>query len=176
MGAQAALQQEHGSFVANVERMRLVADAVGEVPTAELRDRVSEAYESLTRLLVPHVMSEDERPRRAILWDRALTREHLEIARLLGELDALRLELVDPVPSRPQARALRRVLYGLYALMEVHVVGEDRCVCAHADQGPSEDRGSIGAYASVGSGRSSAGTSVPGRRGRPDAPPATPRT
>ena len=39
-----ALRQEHGAFVENVEQMRLVADAVGEVPIEELRHRVSEVY------------------------------------------------------------------------------------------------------------------------------------
>lgn len=131
------LREQHREFVSSTEQIRHVADAVGDVPLAELREGICEVYESLVRDLIPHAMAEDQAPlaqvtgrlnRRAPVTD-PLTREHLEIAQLMDELDALRWELAYPLISGHQEQALRRVLYGLYALMRVHVVGEERCVC-----------------------------------------------
>jgi hypothetical protein len=132
------LREQHRDFVCSTEAIRQVADSVGEIPLAELRERICEIYECLLRRLIPHAMAEDQFPLAQVTgWvnrgsssSDAVTREHLEIARLINELDALRWELAYPLITSMQEQALRRVLYGLYALFCVHVVdGEYRCVC-----------------------------------------------
>lgn len=142
------LREQHRDFVSRTETIREVADSVGEVPLHELRERVCEIYELLVRRLVPHVMAEDRAPLPQVIGgvDRGggssdlVTREHLEMARLMDELDALRWELSYPLITSMQEQALRRVLYGLYALLCVHVVGgEERCVCER-DVGALEER------------------------------------
>jgi hypothetical protein len=132
------LREQHRDFVCNTEAIRQVADSVGEIPIDDLRERICEIYECLVRRLIPHAMAEDQFPLAQVTGrvDRGntatdpLTREHLEIAQLMNELDALRWELAYPLITSMQEQALRRVLYSLYALMCVHVVGgEERCVC-----------------------------------------------
>lgn len=126
----------HDEFAENVETIRDAADAVGRVPVAELRERICHLYDVLTRKLIPHVMEDDrsspaETALRlddcAALLD-PVTREHVEIAGLLEELDALRWELADPTITELQEQALRRVLYGLHAMMKLHLVGGGQCV------------------------------------------------
>jgi hypothetical protein len=58
-----------------------------------------------------------------------VTREHLEIEQLLVELDGLRWELAHPVITSAREQALRRVLYGLYAQLHVHLVSGTGCIC-----------------------------------------------
>lgn len=132
------LREQHRDFVSNTEVVRQIADSVGEMPLHELRERVSEIYEILVRRLIPHLMAEGRLPL-VQLTDREdggsapsdlATRKHLEMSRLVNELDALRWELAYPLITSMQEQALRRVLYGLYALLCVHLVGGDeRCVC-----------------------------------------------
>jgi hypothetical protein len=131
------LREQHREFVCDTEAIRQAADAVGETSLDELRERICGVYACLVRRMIPHAMAEDQAPlgqvtgrvpRGNAVTD-PLTREHLEIAQLMDELDALRWELAYPLITSHQERALRRVLYGLYALMRVHLVGEERCVC-----------------------------------------------
>jgi hypothetical protein len=136
------LGEQHREFVSSTEAIRQVADSIGEVPIDVLRDRICEVYQSLVRGLIPHAMAEDQAPLAQVTGrigeasavTDPLTREHLEIAQLVDELDALRWELAYPLITSLQEQALRRVLYGLYALMKVHVVGAERCVCNLREQ------------------------------------------
>jgi hypothetical protein len=131
------LREQHREFVCDTEAIRRVADSIGSAEIATLREHVCELYGCLVRRMIPHAMAEDQAPLAQVTGHVAvmhrvtdpLTREHLEIAQLIDELDALRWELAYPLLTPNQERALRRVLYGLYALMRVHVVGEERCVC-----------------------------------------------
>lgn len=132
------LREQHRDFALNTEAIRQVADSVGEIPLCELSERVCEIYELLVRRLAPHAMAEDRSPlaqvtgriNRGSTSSGPVTRAHLEMARLMNELDALRGELAYPLITSMQEQALRRVLYGLYALLCVHLVGgEERCVC-----------------------------------------------
>lgn len=131
------LHEEHVEFETGTEHLRRVADSVGVVPIAKLRPELCRAYEDLVRRLVPHAMAEDRsplsqvgrnKPRSRSVLD-AVTREHLEIEQLLVELDGLRWELAHPVITAAQEHALRRVLYGLYALLGVHLVSGTGCIC-----------------------------------------------
>ncbi len=54
-----------------------------------------------------------------------MSRDHVEIARLTAELNALREELDSGYPGLAVLRELRRVLYGLYALVSVHFAKEE---------------------------------------------------
>ena len=141
------LRDEHHEFAENVETIRHAADAVGRITVAELRERICHLYDVLTRRLIPHVMADD----RSSLAETALrlddcaalldplTREHVEIAGLLEELDALRWELADPTISDLQEQAFRRVLYGLYTILKLHVVGDGECLLDLAE--PTEADG-----------------------------------
>ncbi len=140
------LHEEHLEFADDAETIRRVADSVGMVPLPELRQRICEAYDILTRRSIPHAMAEDHSPLsqvtvplpHATVAD-PVTREHLAIAQLVEELEALRWELAHPAISEAQELALRRVLYGLYALMRVHLVVKGPCMCDINDVGDVVD-------------------------------------
>jgi iron-sulfur cluster repair protein YtfE (RIC family) len=54
-----------------------------------------------------------------------MSRDHVEVGRLTDELASLRSELSGPTLGEAQAKALRRVLYGLYALVKLHFAKEE---------------------------------------------------
>ncbi len=53
-----------------------------------------------------------------------MSRDHVEVGRYIDELAALREELADR-PTSVQIESLRRVLYGVYALLKVHFAKEE---------------------------------------------------
>jgi hemerythrin HHE cation binding domain-containing protein len=131
------LHEEHVEFADDVEDLRRLADSVGFVPTNELRDRLCRVYDALTHRVIPHVMAEDGSPLGQVTAtavpndspDEPLAREHAEIGQLLSELDGLRWELAHPELAAGQQQALRRVLYGLFALIRTHLLGTKGCAC-----------------------------------------------
>jgi Hemerythrin HHE cation binding domain len=131
------LHEEHVEFAEEVEDLRRVADSVGFVPANELRDRVCETYDQLTHRVIPHAMAEDGSPLAQVMASAianvsgggAVAREHAEIAQLLAELDTLRWELAQEEAALARELALRRVLYGLYALIRTHLLGAKQCAC-----------------------------------------------
>jgi hypothetical protein len=54
-----------------------------------------------------------------------MRRDHVEVVRLAEELGILRGQLAGATLSDAHAKALRRVLYGLYALVTVHFAKEE---------------------------------------------------
>jgi hemerythrin HHE cation binding domain-containing protein len=131
------LHEEHIEFAEEVEDLRRVADSVGLVPGNELRDRVCALYEQLMHRVIPHAMAEDGSPLAQVTATAIVNasgvgpvaREHAEIAQLLAELDTLRWEFAHEEVALAHEQALRRVLYGLYALIRTHLLGANGCVC-----------------------------------------------
>lgn len=126
------LRDEHQELLPHLETLRTVADAVGEAPTAALRQGVDEVYEFLTHHLIPHAHAED----RALYpvvgqilgapeATATMSRDHVEVGRLTQELGALRSQISGAAVGGFEAKALRRVLYGLYALVKVHFAKEE---------------------------------------------------
>jgi iron-sulfur cluster repair protein YtfE (RIC family) len=54
-----------------------------------------------------------------------MSRDHLEVIRLTEELEALRLHLFYAPVSESDEQALRRVLYGLHAIIKLHLAKEE---------------------------------------------------
>jgi hypothetical protein len=145
------LHEEHFEFAEEVEDLRRLADSVGVVPTNELRDRLCGSYDALVHRVVPHLMAEDGSPlgqvsavpaagppaRAEDPADAPLVRELAEIGMLLAELDALRWDLAQPDLTLAREQALRRVLYGLYALIRTHLLDGRACACDLRERGPA---------------------------------------
>jgi iron-sulfur cluster repair protein YtfE (RIC family) len=126
------LRDEHRELLPAIARLRQAADAVGDVPLTALRQMTGEAYEFLTQRLLPHAHAEEGALYPAV--GRALgapeatatmSRDHIEIERLTDELAGLLVQLAAPTLRADQQKALRRVLYGLYTLISVHLVKEE---------------------------------------------------
>lgn len=127
------LRDEHKELWPHVEALRITADAVGEVPLAVLQRGLDEAYAFLAHHLLAHAQAEEralypvvQKVLGAPEATATMSRDHVEVGRLVEELGALRAQMAGvSAPSDPQARALRRVLYGLYALLKVHFAKEE---------------------------------------------------
>jgi iron-sulfur cluster repair protein YtfE (RIC family) len=126
------LRDEHQELIPHIERLRIVADMLDTAPTASVRQGIDEAYTFLTDHLIPHAQAEDQalypvvaRVMGAPEATATTRRDHVAVGQLTGELGDLRQSLPELGMTQTQATALRRVLYGLYALMQVHFVKEE---------------------------------------------------
>jgi iron-sulfur cluster repair protein YtfE (RIC family) len=126
------LRDEHKGLVPHIEALRSVADSVGYVPVEAVRHGVDEAYGFLTHHLIPHAEAEDralypvvEKLMGTSGVTATMSRDHVEVGRLTEELAGLRTQLAVGPGGEVQVKALRRVLYGLYALVKVHFAKEE---------------------------------------------------
>jgi iron-sulfur cluster repair protein YtfE (RIC family) len=130
-GATKPLRDEHRELLPHIERLRATADDVGRVPGDVLRAKVDDAYDFLAHQLLPHAEAEDEvlYPEVARLMGAAkatatMSRDHVAVSQLISELGSLRLARGDEPDGRRHGE-LRRVLYGLYALVKTHFAKEE---------------------------------------------------
>jgi hemerythrin-like domain-containing protein len=126
------LRDEHAALQPYIEQLRATADAVGQEPTEALGALVDAAHDFLALHLLPHAQAEDKalypvvgRLLGAPEATAVMSREHAVVARLTRELATLRSALTGPALRDDQAAALRRVLYGLYALVQTHFGNEE---------------------------------------------------
>jgi iron-sulfur cluster repair protein YtfE (RIC family) len=127
------LRDEHKELWPHVEVLRTTADAVGEAPLEVLRLALDEAYDFLAHHLIAHAHAEEralypvvQKVMGAPEATATMSRDHVEVGRLTDELGALRAQLSSAVSiTTAQSKTLRRVLYGLYALVKVHFAKEE---------------------------------------------------
>ncbi len=129
-GAMAPLREEHRTLLPEIERLRVVADEIGRLDGASIRRKLDESYDFLAHHLIPHAKAEDEvlypEVARLLGGPRAtatMSRDHVEVVALIAELATLRTFHGEPDAQRQNA--LRRVLYGLYALVRTHFAKEE---------------------------------------------------
>jgi hemerythrin-like domain-containing protein len=126
------LRDEHKELVPHIETLRTVGDSVGQAPIESLRRGVEDVFEFLGHHLIPHAEAE-ERVLYPVVGQvmgapdatATMARDHVEVRRLTDELASLRSELPRATLGEAQAKALRRVLYGLYALVKLHFAKEE---------------------------------------------------
>jgi hypothetical protein len=126
------LSAEHLELIAIVEQCRSVADQLDQLGPVERLVQVRRLYEAVRDRLLPHEEVEESRlyPLMAELLGGedptgTMSRAHVEIAhlsRLLGQL--LSEANVEGFADTDLAE-LRRVLYGLYAILRLHFAQED---------------------------------------------------
>jgi len=126
------VRDEHHELVARIELLRTVAERVGSASIESIREDVGQAYSFLTHQLIPHAQAEEQvfyptvgRLLHALQATDTMSRDHLEVIRLTEELEALRLQLFYTPVSESSEQALRRVLYGLYAIIKLHLAKEE---------------------------------------------------
>ncbi len=124
------LRDEHQELLPRVESLRVAAGAVDGLPVQALREHVDAAYEFLARHLIPHARAEEAALYPAVAAamgaleaTATMSRDHVEVVRLVEELGARRR--LGAEPGADALRDLRRVLYGLYALVKVHFAKEE---------------------------------------------------
>jgi iron-sulfur cluster repair protein YtfE (RIC family) len=126
------LHEEHRELVPHIDALRTLADRIGDVPLVETRRGLDEAYIFLTRHMIPHAQAED-----AALYPvvahamgapeatATMSRDHAAVGQLVDELATLRQEIGSSGLDPSVDRSLRCVLYGLYALIRVHLMKEE---------------------------------------------------
>lgn len=126
------LRDEHGELLPRIETLCAAAEAAGTIPSSALVARVDEAYDFLAHHLIPHAQAEDRalypvvaRAMGAPQATATMSRDHVEVGRLTDELAKLRASLAAGRAGEVEMRDLRRVLYGLYALVRLHFAKEE---------------------------------------------------
>jgi iron-sulfur cluster repair protein YtfE (RIC family) len=126
------LREEHRDLLPHLTQIQAIADAVGAVPIASLRQGIDEISAFLTHQLLPHAQAE-ERALYPVVGKlmgaqeatATMSRDHVEIKRLAEQLEKLRSQLGNETLEVSQEHALRRVLYGLSTLVAVHFAKEE---------------------------------------------------
>ncbi len=126
------LRLEHLALLSRIHGLAGTADTVGDTRPAELRRALRDVHDFLALELVPHALAEEaalypavETAMGAPGATDTMRREHLEIRRLIEDLETASDELGPDAPDRPAEHELRRVLYGLHALIRAHFAKEE---------------------------------------------------
>lgn len=124
------LRVEHRELLAAIDDLKAVADAIGYSDATDVHDLVEHAHQFLVHHLLPHAHAEEValypmvgRVLGAARATATMSRDHVEILKLTARLGALLqgpLELDDVA-----AREMRALLYGLHAIVRLHVTKED---------------------------------------------------
>jgi hypothetical protein len=120
--------EHHAALLPHVETLAELAAALDEEPTAELRQRLVAQHAFVTGQLLPHIeraeatlYPELERLMQNRHSMTPMRREHAELRSLIAELGTL----VEGELSFAARLGLRRVLYRMYAILQVHLAEEE---------------------------------------------------
>ena len=126
------LRDEHKELIPHIEQILEVANSIPEASPEQLRAGVKDVYEFLAYHLIPHAQAEEaalyptvQRVLGSPDATRTMSRDHVEVGRYIEEVAALRDTLTGASLTAAQERSLRRVLYGVYALVKVHFAKEE---------------------------------------------------
>ncbi len=124
--------EHHERLMQHVDEMPAIGTMLLAAPMAELKPRLLELDGWLTGLLIPHLEAAEAAlypELERMLQNRhsmaPMRREHEEIRVLVAEYSRLLKAVGDERPHVGRMVALRRVLYRLYALLEIHLVEEE---------------------------------------------------
>ena len=137
---------EHHELRGELERIRAAADALGEVPSGEALQSVRSVHQFLVDEILPHEAAEDAELY-PVLADAlggedptgTMSRAHAEIAHLVRRLGLLLRELPPDGADPADVQDLRRVLYGLYAILRLHFVQEDEAYFSRVEEAGGKD-------------------------------------
>ena len=139
---------EHGVLLPDVDRLRAVADRLDEVPSNAAKLELESLRRFLEERLLPHEQTEDATvyPLVALAIGgeaptAAMSRAHLEIAHLVRLFG----RMLDELPAENGAalapddlRDLRRILYGLHAILRLHFAQEEEQYLPLLEDGAAE--------------------------------------
>ena len=135
------LRDEHKELFPSVDQIRQVAELIGDAPIAEIQRGVEEVYDFLANHLKPHAEAEE-----AALYPvvqkvlgspdatKTMSRDHVEVGRYIEELASLKKGISGATLNAEQVKSLRRVLYGVYALVKLHFAKEEEVYLPILDQ------------------------------------------
>lgn len=126
------VHEHHAHLLTHIDRMPAIGDAIGVAPGTELTASIDALATFLEGSLLLHLEAAERaiypELERLLQNQHSMTpmrREHDEVRRRIEELASLR-EQLDPVrPSTRTQIGLRRAVFGLYALLKVHLAEEE---------------------------------------------------
>ena len=126
------IAEEHVLLRPQLAQIRATADALGSLDPAATRERLESLERFLTDVLLPHEDMEQVEfyPVVARLVGGEdpigpMTRAHVEIRHLVSLFSRIASEIGEDGPDEDERRDLRRVLYGLDAVLTLHFAQED---------------------------------------------------
>lgn len=135
------LRDEHRELLPELE---LLKDAGDGIDSPEARELICRGLRFLTAHLIPHAQAEDAalypvvgRVMGAANATATMSRDHVEVGELTGQLGALRQRAAAGPLDAAGILDVRRVLYGLYALLHVHFAKEEEVYLPLLDKGLS---------------------------------------
>lgn len=127
----APLHEEHEALLPHIDALAKAGDAVGEASPDELHAKVQDAVTFLTEHLIPHAKAEDstlyvevDRVLGGVPVTATMRRDHVEVGKLTDQLAELAPLTAGPLTTA-QAQELRRVLYGVHAVVRLHFAKEE---------------------------------------------------
>jgi hypothetical protein len=136
------IRAEHRRLLPGVKRIRHLADRLDLMPPMEARGELVKTWRFLLEEILPHDQSEDARVYPIVAKvmggteaTATMTRAHLEISHLVNLLGRTLDELPPEGPDTEDVRELRRVLYGLYAILALHFAQEEESYLTLLDAG-----------------------------------------
>lgn len=131
-------RRDHQAVRADTEELRAAADSLG-LPGGI--DRVRHAHELLTSRIWPHESAEESELYPAVNRllggqdpTSAMSRAHAEIAYQTVRLGRLLEDIGAGEPGEADITELRRILYGLYAILRLHTAQEDEAYLFLGDE------------------------------------------
>ncbi len=130
--ATSALYEQHRTLQPKVDQLAMLADVIGEAPARPLRAGLDEVYGFLSGDLKAHGQAEREvlYPMVARMMGApdavaTMARDHEEVDKMVQRLGAARAAVDGNQVSETSAKELRKLLYGLYAVLSVHLIKEE---------------------------------------------------
>jgi hemerythrin-like domain-containing protein len=126
------VHEHHERIRIHVDQLPELADLLLTSGADDIRTRVVATNEFLNGTLLPHVEAAERSvyPELERMFQnrhsmRPMRREHEEIRKLVGDFGKLSAELREGRVTLGRSLALRRVIFGLYALLKVHLAEEE---------------------------------------------------
>jgi heavy metal translocating P-type ATPase len=136
-----ALTAAHEELRPLLDRMRRLADGLGTLDGPSALAELKSVHRGLAAEVLPHEHADEPElhPRLApMLGGRdpmaPISRAHREIAHLTRRLARLLAELSEGGPDEADLPELRRTLYGLEAVLRLHILQEDELYALVADE------------------------------------------
>jgi heavy metal translocating P-type ATPase len=136
---------EHRELLAVLDRVRAVADGLDRLPPPQAVAEAAAVHRFLVERLLPHEEAED-----ALLYPvvaqllggedptAPMSRAHAEIAHLTRLLGGVVADLGPAGPDPEDLTDLRRILYGVHAILRLHFAQEEEAYLSLLDHGGQE--------------------------------------
>jgi heavy metal translocating P-type ATPase len=132
---------EHVVLRSDIEQIRAVADAIGVVPTPQVLVMARAVQRMLLEEVQPHERAEDAQLYPVLArvlggFDPTgtMSRAHLEIEHMIRRLGRLLDDIDSADADDDDLVELRRLLYGLHAILRLHTAQEDEGYLSLADE------------------------------------------